>query len=117
MRDRHLQIIGIKADFKDEYLRLHDQVWPEVQARLRASNIENYSIFIHGELLLGYFEYIGTDYAADMSAMAADPATQQWWLLTDPCQQPLPAALAAGTMWEEATEIWHLHEKTVHTQP
>lgn len=105
---RHLQLIGLLPEHREEYLRLHQQVWPEVQARLRASHIENYTIFNHGDLLLGYFEYTGGDYAADMAAMAADPSTQDWWKLTDPCQQPLPEALAAGTQWFDAEEVWHL---------
>jgi uroporphyrinogen decarboxylase len=29
--------------------------------------------------LFAYFEYHGTDYAADMAKMAADPKTQEWW--------------------------------------
>jgi L-rhamnose mutarotase len=39
--------------------------------------------------LFSYFEYHGPDYAADMQRMAADPGTQAWWKLTDPCQEPL----------------------------
>lgn len=108
MSERHLQIIGLKPEAKEEYIRLHHIVWPEVEARLSASSIENYTIFNHGDLLLGYFEYTGIDYAADMAAMAADPVTQQWWKLTDPCQQPLPDAAAAGKMWDDAVELWHL---------
>jgi len=108
MNERHLQVIALKPEHRAEYLELHRQVWPEVEARLKASNIENYTIFNHGDLLLGYFEYTGNDYAADMAAMGADPATQDWWKLTDPCQQPLPEAIAAGTQWDDAAEVWHL---------
>jgi|SRR6185312_10156799 len=107
MRERHLQVIGLRPEHREEYLRLHREVWPEVEARLKASNIENYSIFNHADTLYGYFEYTGTDYAADMAAMGDDPKTQEWWKLTDPCQQPLPTA-APGTMWTDAEEVYHL---------
>ena len=35
-------------------------------------------------MLFSYYEYIGTDHAADQARIAADPATQRWWQLTDP---------------------------------
>ena len=33
------------------------------------------------------------DFAADMARMAADPETQRWWKLTEPCQEPVVAPL------------------------
>lgn len=104
---RHLQLVNVHPDKREEYLRLHAEVWPGVEARISASNITNYSIFIHGDLLVAYFEYSGTDYEADMALIAADPTTQQWWALTDPCQVPLADALP-DTIWTEAREAWHL---------
>ncbi|MBP2411791.1 L-rhamnose mutarotase [Arthrobacter stackebrandtii] len=108
MRTRHLQIIGLRPERREEYLRLHREVWPEVEARLKASNFESYSIFNLGDTLYGYFEHVGTDYAADMAAMGDDPKTREWWKLTDPCQEPLPEAAAAGAMWTDAKEVYHL---------
>jgi L-rhamnose mutarotase len=104
---RHAQIVGLLPEKREEYLRLHAAVWPEVEARITASNITNYSIFILGDLLISYFEYTGDDFEADMALMAADPATRRWWKLTDPCQVPVPDA-AAGTIWADASEVWHL---------
>ncbi|HKT57165.1 MAG TPA: L-rhamnose mutarotase, partial [Microbacterium sp.] len=74
-----------------------------MSALTTTSAVENYSIFILGDLLIGYFEYVGTDFAADMAAMAADPETQEWWKLTDPCQIPLPEA-RPGEIWTNAVE-------------
>lgn len=108
MTERHLQVIRLKDEFREEYFRLHREVWPEVEARLRASNFENYTIFNLGDMLYGYFEYTGTDFAADSAAMGEDPMTQKWWTLTDPCQDRLPEAIAAGTNWADATEVYHL---------
>jgi L-rhamnose mutarotase len=105
--ERHAQIVRLRPEKREEYLRLHAAVWPEVEARITASNIINYSIFVVGDLLLAYFEYIGSDFEADMALMAEDPATQRWWQLTDPCQEPLADA-ATGSIWTDAAEIWHL---------
>lgn len=104
---RHIQLVNVRPEKRDEYLRLHAEVWPEVEARITASNITNYSIFIHGDLLVAYFEYRGSDFDADMAAIAADPVTQDWWRHTDPCQSPLEGA-GPGELWIDAREVWHL---------
>ena len=104
---RHLQLVNVRPEKRAEYLELHANVWTEIEQRISASNITNYSIFVLGDHLASYFEYTGDDFAADMAAITADERTQEWWALTDPCQQPLPDA-AAGTLWVDAVEIWHL---------
>ena len=108
---RVASIVGLKPEKAQEYLDLHAAVWPEVQQRLRDSNITNYSIFLRDGLLFAYYEYTGEDYAADMAAIAADEVTQQWWQLTDPCQEPLATA-EPGQRWVEAVEVFRLDEGT-----
>jgi len=105
---RHLQVTRLRPEAREEYFRLHQEVWPEVQERLVASGIRDYTIFLQGDLLIGTFDHVGDDFDADMRAMAADAATQRWWALTEPCQEPLPEARAAGTTWADAVEVWHL---------
>ena len=56
---RVASVIGLKAESREEYERYHAAVWPTVLARLTASNIHNYSIYRHGDLLFSYFEYTG----------------------------------------------------------
>jgi len=106
---RLAQTIRLRPERREEYLALHRQVWPGVEAALRAANVRNYSIFLRGDTLFGYFEYHGDDFEADMAAVAADSETQRWWRLTDPCQEPWPDA-GTGGQWSDLTEIWHLSE-------
>lgn len=102
-------VIGIRAEHIAEYKRLHAAVWPEVLARLRASNITNYSIFLREpeNLMFSYWEYVGTDFAADDAAIAADPVTQRWWALCGPMQAPLDTR-AEGEWWAATEEVFHL---------
>ncbi len=100
------QVIRLRPEHAEEYLRLHREVWPEVLAMITACNIRNYSIYLHGDLLFSYFEYVGADFAADAARMAADPATQRWWAVTDPCQEQVPGA-AAGEWWTPLPEVFH----------
>ena len=103
---RVASVIGLKAENREEYERYHAAVWPAVLARLTASNIHNYSIYRHGELLFSYFEYTGEDYDADMASVAADPETQRWWALMEPMQEKWSTA-APDEWWSTMTEVFH----------
>jgi len=105
--ERHGQVIEVKPGCLEEYRRLHAAVWPEVLAILSAHHIRNYSIYYKDGFLFTYYEYDGTDYAADMAAVAAEPVTQEWWKVCKPCHTPL-ATRAEGEWWAEMEEVFHL---------
>lgn len=75
----------LKEGMEEEYVRLHAAPWPDVVKMIQECNLTNYSIFIHERLVFAYFEYVGTDYEADMKKMEEDPVTQRWWEHTHPC--------------------------------
>lgn len=108
---RHGSIIGLKEEKIAEYKRLHAAVWPDVLRMIATCHFHNYSIFLRKmpdgkHYLFSYFEYTGTDFAADCARMAADPVTQQWWAVCKPCQEPLPG-LPADAWWATADEVFH----------
>jgi L-rhamnose mutarotase len=107
MVQRFASIVRLRPEHEAEYRDLHANVWPDVLAALKRAHVRNYSIFLRDGLLFSYLEYTGDDYAADMAQVAADEATQRWWELTDPCQQPLESA-ANGEWWTPAEEVFHL---------
>jgi len=104
-------VVGLRPEKLDEYKRVHAAVWPGVLQRIHDCNIRNYSIYL-GRLddgnyyLFSYFEYVGDDFKADMAKMAADPTTQEWWKITDPCQIPLENR-ALGDWWMNLEEVFH----------
>lgn len=104
---RIASVIGLPAGGIDEYERLHAEVWPGVVERLKLSNVANYSIYRHGELLFSYLEYRGDDFDADMAAMAADPVSREWWAVCMPLQRPVDDR-AEGEWWKELPEVFHL---------
>ena len=106
--ERHGSVIGLSEEGKAEYKRLHAAVWPEVLAKISACNITNYSIFLREpeNLLFGYWEYLGDDFAADAAKMAADPKTQEWWAVCMPCQEPLTTR-KEGEWWSMMQEVFH----------
>lgn len=46
----------IKPGKKQEYIRRHDAIWPEMVKVLKVAGICNYTIFCAGEELFGYYE-------------------------------------------------------------
>ena len=108
---RYGSVIGLREEKLEEYKALHEAVWPGVLTMIAACHIRNYSIFLRRmpdgrHYLFSYFEYTGADFAADMARMAADPKTQEWWAVCEPCQLPL-ADRAAGDWWAGMEEVFH----------
>lgn len=105
-------VTGLKPDQAARYEYLHAHVWPGVNQMIKECHIRNFSIHecsLDGKLyLFASLEYTGTNFDADMKRMAADPETQRWWKLTDPCQIPLPDAAAKGKIWSDMKEVYFL---------
>ena len=103
---RYGQIIDLKPDRKEEYVKLHSEVWPGVLKRITKCNIRNYSIYLKDLTLFSYFEYVGEDFDGDMATMAADPEIQKWWDVCKPCMLPMENR-AEGEWWAGMEEIFH----------
>ena len=101
-------MIGIKPEKIPEYKKLHAETWPDILRMISDCHITNYSIFLNEaeNLLFGYWEYHGDDFAADAAKMAADPRTQEWWALCMPMQTPLQTR-AEGEWWSMMEEVFH----------
>lgn len=109
MVQRMGMVIGLHPEKVSDYKTLHAKPWPEMDAALKAANIGNYSIFLREpeNLLFGYWEYSGTDYATDMARLGVTEITQRWLALTAPCQRPLDSA-AANDWWSFLPMVYYL---------
>ena len=108
---RYGSVIGLRAAKMAEYKKLHAAVWREVAEAIRQANIRNYSIFLRkldngSYYLFAYYEYVGSDFRADMAKMGQNPSVKKWWTFTDPCQKPL-ADRAEGQWWASMEEVFH----------
>lgn len=104
---RYGNVIKLRPELQAKYIELHANPWPEINKMIKACHIENYSIYLRDGYLFSYFEYTGNDYEADMGKMAADPLTNKWWDLCNPCQQPLDTNVE-GEWWGSMEEVYHL---------
>ena len=105
---RYGSVIGVRPEAIAEYKRVHAAVWPEVLKQIERSHIRNYSIYLKEpeNLMFAYFEYHGTDFEADMAAMAADEKTQEWWKVCSPMQAPFETR-KPGEWWAAMEEVFH----------
>jgi len=99
-------VLRVRPEAEQEYKRYHAAVWPDVLNMIGQCNIRNYSIYLKDGYLFSYFEYHGGDFKAYMARMAADPATQKWWAIMEPRQDPLPTR-QPGEWWANMEEVFH----------
>lgn len=104
---RVAQVIRVKPEKLALYKQLHLNPWQAVAEQITLCNIRNYSIYLYGDTLFSYFEYVGEDYEADMAKMAQHDETRLWWSLTDPCQEKVEGA-GENEWWHEIEEVFHL---------
>ena len=59
----------LKEGKKEEYIRRHNEIWGELVELLKSAGIENYSIWLCGNELFGYYECkYGVDFAGKTQA-------------------------------------------------
>ncbi len=59
---------------------------------IKECGITRYEIYHRDDMLFSIMEYNGDDFDYDMTKMANDEATKEWWKLTDPCQKRIEDA-------------------------
>ena len=60
----------------EEYRRRHDALWPEMQEVLAAAGIRNYTIWVSGRDLFGYYECDSVETAARVQSES--PVVKKW---------------------------------------
>ena len=61
----------------DEYVKRHNEIWPEMLEVLKEAGIVNYTIWLSGNELFGYYECEkGIEYAAKVQAES--PTVKKW---------------------------------------
>ena len=61
----------------EEYKRRHSEIWPEMLEVLKEAGIVNYTIWLSGNELFGYYECEkGIEYAAKLQAES--PTVKKW---------------------------------------
>lgn len=59
-----------------EYIRRHDAIWPEMTEVLNRAGIRNYTIWVDGDRLFGYYECDSIDKA--LQVQGSSPIVAKW---------------------------------------
>ncbi len=60
----------------EEYIKRHDEIWPEMSQVLQQAGIRNYTIWTDGDTLFGYYECDSVEVAAQVQA--SSPVVDRW---------------------------------------
>ena len=75
--ERYVWKAIVKEGKIDEYVKRHNEIWPELVDVLKAAGIKNYTIWNVGNELFGYYECEkGVQFAADTQAKS--PVVDKW---------------------------------------
>jgi L-rhamnose mutarotase len=95
----------IKPGRRDDYLRMHKTIWPELERMLREAGVTGYTIYVWNETVFSHMDV--DDYDRLVQRFDGDPIGQRWEeqfaaVLDYPNADP-------ETGWpERLTEVWHL---------
>ena len=75
--EKYAWMAKLKPNKKEEYIYRHDHIWLEMVVVLKEAGISNYSIWIDGDIIFGYYECEkGVEYAAKVQAES--PIVAKW---------------------------------------
>lgn len=69
-------VMKLKAGHEEEYLRRHQEIWPEMVDTLKKAGISNYNIYLNGLQLFATLEVDDFNYMT--ASLANDPTAARW---------------------------------------
>ena len=98
MAEKYAFRMKLKPGMKAEYIRRHDEIWPELVALLKNAGVSDYSIHLDEEtgLLFGVL-WRRTDHG--MEELPKHPVMRRWWahmadiMETGPDNEPVAVPL------------------------
>jgi L-rhamnose mutarotase len=96
---RHAFKMRLNPGMEAEYIRRHDEIWPELVDLLREAGISNYSIHLDRETMT-LFGYLERRDDHSMDNLPNHPVMKRWWaymgdiMATNPDGSPVAIPLA-----------------------
>ena len=108
--ERLAMVYRVKPEKKDEYIKAHKEIWPEIVRGLKEAGCHEMTIFLRGNLLFLYA--LIDDITLFTKTREKDPHYQKWneWmhrLLEHPFDEEEPSAFAV------LDEIWRFDAEKV----
>ena len=122
--DRITFMMRVKDGHQEEYIRRHEEVWPEVMAEHRRAGVSKMGIYMTGRDLFLYMEV--DDYAKAVLVLNKSPIVLLWEEYMAPIMEasddrvfdpknPYPASLPEVFYWEARERSPVVHEPSLKT--
>lgn len=89
----------LKPGARDEYCRLHDEIWPELATLLSENGISDYSIFLDSDGVT-LFAVLREQTPEEQQALSQRDVMRRWWR----AMEPLMEMDDSGQPWSEHLE-------------
>ncbi len=90
---------------KDEYIKRHNEIWPEMVKVLKEAGICNYTIWCNGNELFGYYE-CENDVEFAAKTQASSPIVDKWnEYMKDVLILPMDPVTGAQPLLEKVFEL------------
>jgi len=83
-----LSLSRLRPECVQEYVRLHQQVWPELLATYRQAGITQIGCFLNGLVLIVYSEYESEVYEKAKEALSRNAVEVRWQVLMQTLRDP-----------------------------
>ena len=96
--------MNVYPEYIDEYIKRHNELWPEMEKELKAHGCKSYSIYVDREtnILFAYLEVEDLDV---WSKMADTEINRKWWDYMAPIMETNPDNSPVQTTLEEAFHL------------
>ena len=122
--DRITFMMRVKDGYQEEYMRRHEEVWPEVMEEHRRAGVSKMGIYMTGRDLFLYMEV--DDYAKAVRVLNKSPIVLRWEEYMAPImeasddrvfdpQNPYPVSLPEVFFWEKPEWRTVVHEPLLKT--
>ncbi|EMG28792.1 L-rhamnose 1-epimerase [Listeria fleischmannii 1991] len=81
--ERIAQLMYLYPDQQEEYKKRHDELWPELEAALKAHGASNYSIFLDKNTDI-LFAYLEVESKSRYNQIADTDICKKWWAYMAP---------------------------------
>lgn len=98
MAEKYAFRMALNPGLKDEYIRRHDEIWPELVALLRGAGVSDYSIHFDEETN-SLFGVLWRKDGHGMAELPSHPVMRRWWahmadiMHTGPDDEPVAVPL------------------------
>jgi L-rhamnose mutarotase len=102
---RKAMMMSVYPDKETEYERIHNPIWPELEAVLKSHGVYNYLIFLH-QPSLTLFAYVEIENEERWNAIAKTEVCRRWWTNNVSIMPSDPDTSAPVS--EELKEVFHI---------